>query len=106
MFLKGLPESFKPFAIHVTHAKDDMTFAEFKTKLRICILVLLFVTVFAQVIVGWNGYNDCPGIPFIPIYLCGPIIAFFALWMYGSCNLLCWSVTTTFFFCWYIAGKL
>lgn len=34
MVLKGLPGSFKPFAIHVTHDKDDMTFAEFKTKLR------------------------------------------------------------------------
>lgn len=34
MVLKGLPGSFKPFAIHVTHDKDDMIFAEFKTKLR------------------------------------------------------------------------
>ena len=34
MFLKGLPESFKPFAIHVAHNDDSITFAEFKTKLR------------------------------------------------------------------------
>ncbi len=34
MVLKGLPESFKPFAIHVAHADDKITFAEFKTKLR------------------------------------------------------------------------
>ncbi|KAL1279066.1 hypothetical protein QQF64_025739 [Cirrhinus molitorella] len=34
MVLKGLPESFKPFAIHVAHTDDKITFAEFKTKLR------------------------------------------------------------------------
>ncbi|KAI7789379.1 hypothetical protein IRJ41_019901, partial [Triplophysa rosa] len=34
MVLKGLPESFKPFAIHVAHTDDKTTFAEFKTKLR------------------------------------------------------------------------
>ncbi len=34
MVLKGLPEKFKPFAIHVTQNKDERTFAKFKTKLR------------------------------------------------------------------------
>ena len=34
MILKGLPESFKPFAIHVTQSDEKITFAEFKTKLR------------------------------------------------------------------------
>lgn len=34
MVLKGLPESFKPFAIHVTQSDETITFAEFKTKLR------------------------------------------------------------------------
>lgn len=34
MVLKGLPESFKPFAIHVTHSDKAMTFSEFKAKLR------------------------------------------------------------------------
>lgn len=36
MVLKGLPETFKPFGIHVTQgeAEAKMTFAEFKTKLR------------------------------------------------------------------------
>ena len=30
MVLKGLLESFKPFAIHVAHTDDKITFAEFK----------------------------------------------------------------------------
>ncbi|XP_057680235.1 uncharacterized protein LOC130908627 [Corythoichthys intestinalis] len=34
MVLKGLPESYKPFTIHVAHTDENMTFAEFKTKLR------------------------------------------------------------------------
>ena len=34
MVLKGLPESFKPFAIHVTQRDETMQFSEFKTKLR------------------------------------------------------------------------
>ena len=34
MVLKGLPESFKPFTIHVTQRDETMQFSEFKTKLR------------------------------------------------------------------------
>lgn len=34
MVLKGLPESFKPFTIHVTQRDETMPFAESKTKLR------------------------------------------------------------------------
>ncbi|KAI7806633.1 hypothetical protein IRJ41_009193 [Triplophysa rosa] len=34
MILKGLPDSFKPFAIYVTQCDADLTFAQFKTKLR------------------------------------------------------------------------
>ncbi|KAJ8354223.1 hypothetical protein SKAU_G00217900 [Synaphobranchus kaupii] len=34
MVLKGLSESFKPFAIHITQGDEKITFAEFKTKLR------------------------------------------------------------------------
>lgn len=34
MVLKGLPEIFKQFAIHITQSDENITFAEFKTKLR------------------------------------------------------------------------
>ena len=34
MILKGLPESYGPFAVHVTQSDVNMSFAEFKTKLR------------------------------------------------------------------------
>lgn len=34
MSLKRLLESFKPFAIHVAHTNEYITFAEFKTKLH------------------------------------------------------------------------
>lgn len=33
MILKGLPESFKPFAIHITQSDETMSLAKFKTKL-------------------------------------------------------------------------
>uniref|UniRef100_A0A1A8HI63 CCHC-type domain-containing protein n=1 Tax=Nothobranchius korthausae TaxID=1143690 RepID=A0A1A8HI63_9TELE len=33
MVLKGLPESFTLFRIHLTQSHDDMTFSEFKSKL-------------------------------------------------------------------------
>ncbi|KAG1933834.1 hypothetical protein F2P79_020360 [Pimephales promelas] len=34
MVLKGLPDSFKPFSIHITQSDETITFTEFKTKLR------------------------------------------------------------------------
>lgn len=34
MVLKGLPESFNPFAVHVTQRDETISFAEFKAKLR------------------------------------------------------------------------
>lgn len=34
MVLKGLPVNYKPFAIHVAHTDETITFPEFKTKLR------------------------------------------------------------------------
>lgn len=32
MVLKGLPEIFKPFVIHIANNGDNITFTEFKTK--------------------------------------------------------------------------
>ncbi|XP_028310197.1 uncharacterized protein LOC114467885 [Gouania willdenowi] len=34
MILKGLPEQFKPFSIHITQSDEKLTFVEFKAKLR------------------------------------------------------------------------
>ncbi|KAJ8010117.1 hypothetical protein DPEC_G00071660 [Dallia pectoralis] len=34
MVLKGLPDSFKLFSIHITQSDETITFTEFKTKLR------------------------------------------------------------------------
>lgn len=34
MILKGLPESYKPFAIHITQSSEELTFVQFKSRLR------------------------------------------------------------------------
>lgn len=34
MILGGLPDMFKPLAIHVTHNEDAKTFTDFKKRLR------------------------------------------------------------------------
>ncbi|KAL2086590.1 hypothetical protein ACEWY4_017649 [Coilia grayii] len=34
MIVKGLPESYKPFAIHITQSSEEVTFIQFKSKLR------------------------------------------------------------------------
>lgn len=34
MVVKGLPDSYKPFVVHITQTNDTVTFSEFKTKLR------------------------------------------------------------------------
>lgn len=34
MILKGLPESYKPFAIHTTQSDEILTLTQFKSKLR------------------------------------------------------------------------
>lgn len=34
MILKGLPESYKPFVVHTTQSSQEMTFMQFKSKLR------------------------------------------------------------------------
>lgn len=34
MVVKGLPDSYKPFVVHITQTNGTVTFSEFKTKLR------------------------------------------------------------------------
>ncbi len=34
MVVKGLPDSYKPFVVHITQTNDNITFSKFKTKLR------------------------------------------------------------------------
>lgn len=34
MFLKGLPESYKPFAVHTTRSSEELMFTKFKSNLR------------------------------------------------------------------------
>ena len=34
MVLKGLPESYKPFAVHITQSESQLTFSQFKSHLR------------------------------------------------------------------------
>ena len=34
MVVKGLPDSYKPFVVHITQTNDIVTFSEFKTKRR------------------------------------------------------------------------
>ena len=34
MVVKGLPDSYKPFVVHIVQTNDTVTFGEFKTKLR------------------------------------------------------------------------
>lgn len=34
MVVKGLPESFKPFVVNITQTSDNLTFSDFKAKLR------------------------------------------------------------------------
>lgn len=34
MILKGLPESYKPFVVHTTQSSQEITFMQFKSKLR------------------------------------------------------------------------
>ena len=34
MILKGLPESYKPLAIHITQSAIEITFTEYKSQLR------------------------------------------------------------------------
>lgn len=35
MILRGLPDAFKPLAVHITQNEDDVTFTDFKRRLRI-----------------------------------------------------------------------
>lgn len=34
LVVKGLPDSYKPFVVHITQTNDTVKFGEFKTKLR------------------------------------------------------------------------
>jgi hypothetical protein len=34
MLLKGLPDSYKPFVVHITHSTSEITFAMFKSQLK------------------------------------------------------------------------
>ncbi|CAI5668941.1 unnamed protein product [Oreochromis niloticus] len=71
-------------------------------------LFFLYFIFIGQGMVG-SGAFDCPRQPFISLYmsLFGIIPVFLALSLWCNwCNGVCWSVTTIFFCCWFIAGSI
>ncbi|XP_044198403.1 transmembrane protein 272-like [Thunnus albacares] len=72
----------------------------------VCVLVL-FILVIGQTVVGAVYRNECPRQPFIPVYLLGFVsFSIILLCWCNMCKVDCSCMIVPFLFCWFIAGSI